>query len=144
MFKAEQPTERRPDEFADALGYIESLLRAVDAAYGEIRRARLFRLGVVFASVCVELVIVAVGPPWVWATAFGLLAIADGLVLAAVRSTVDLPLWRQIRRDEKVIVSAVSTLRELYPLVSQDQQWSSLRSGLDRGRLGRFPIESGE
>jgi len=144
VFKAEQPTERRPDEFEEALRFIESLLRAIDAADREIRRGQMFRLGVVFASVCAELVVVAVGAPWVWVAALVVLLIADGAVLAAVRSTVDVPLRRQIHRDEKVIVGAVSTLRELYPLVSQDQQWSPLRSGLDRGRLGRFPIESGE
>ena len=144
MFKADQPTERRHDEFEEAMRYIESLLRAVDAAHEEIRRARMFRLGVVFASVCAELLVVAIGAPWVWAAALGILVVTDGVVLAVVRSTVDLPLWRQIHRDEKVIVGAVSTLRELYPLVSQDQQWSPLRTDLDRGRLGRFPIESGE
>jgi hypothetical protein len=138
--------DAKVDEFEQTLRHAEMLLTLVDDARTEIRRARLFELACDFGSVCVVLVLVGLTPRawWFGAIALVVLGVADLALARVLRLRTYDPLRRRIRRDEKVIVSAVSVLRELFPLISVDEHWTPIRISRDRMRLGRFPIEPGD
>lgn len=128
------------EDFKLALQLAESLLSDVDGAH---RRLATIRSG-----------------SWVLLTVIGLtiallasfsndfiragLAIAEGLV-SAIIVTALVRRWtaairRQLRRDELSMIDLVNWLRELFPLVAEEEKWDSTQAKLIQTRLERFPI----
>jgi len=72
------------------------------------------------------------------------LAVAEGLVSAAVIAAL-VRRWteavrRQLRRDELSMIDLVNMLRELFPLVSEEEKWDSTQTKFIQTRIERFPI----
>ncbi|MEV4625208.1 hypothetical protein AB0J90_02800 [Micromonospora sp. NPDC049523] len=43
-------------------------------------------------------------------------------------------------RDEEAMVEAVTLLRDVHPLLAEQEQWDYVRERVSRARLSRFPI----
>jgi hypothetical protein len=62
------------------------------------------------------------------------------IAAAGLTSRTILPLNQQIRRDELTMVDLVETMRELLPLLADEEKWSYAQNRLAETRLERFPI----
>jgi uncharacterized membrane protein YjjP (DUF1212 family) len=131
------------EDFELALRDAESLLANVDDARDRYRRYLLIESiavsGVLAAGVCTMIASLPDGAATV-ATAAAFLALAATL-MSYLRSRVRAPLAAQIYRDEKVMAGVVNILRELLPLIAENERWAQLRITQTRMRIGRFPIE---
>ncbi|MER6047525.1 hypothetical protein K2224_37205 (plasmid) [Streptomyces sp. BHT-5-2] len=136
------------DAFDRALAESESRLAVIRRARAQVGVARRVQAG----SGAVALGVIAVallstdrfdgqgGPRVVvslFIAAFGLAAV---LVAQAV---VVLPLCRKVATEERVMLSEVNRLRELFVNVARREEWSRERIRAARQRLSQFPIEGG-
>ncbi|MEK8105799.1 hypothetical protein NKG94_12850 [Micromonospora sp. M12] len=131
------------DDFERFLREAEALLTAVDGARDRYRRylivERIAVAAILATGVCA---LIAVLPHYIGAAA----TVAAFVVLATIlvnslRRNVRAPLNAEIYRDEKVMAGMVNILRELLPLISENERWLELRITQTRMRIGRFPIE---
>ena len=72
------------------------------------------------------------------------LAVAEGLLSAtlivAIARGWTAAIRKQLRRDELSMIDLVNMLRELSPLVAEEEKWDYTRNKLTQIRLERFPI----
>ena len=61
-------------------------------------------------------------------------------VTAVTQVAVRVPLRNQLERDAQAAVDIVSLLREVFPLVSDVENWNETQVRLADTRLSRFPI----
>ena len=134
--------ERRAtgSDFEKTLQHAELLLDKIDNARKSITQAR--GISAAFLTIIAFATAVAV--------AFSGSALRTGFLIgvgalaiiaaAGLTSRTILPLHRQIRRDELTMVDLVETMRELLPLLADEEKWSYARNRLAETRLERFPI----
>ncbi|MCC5480476.1 hypothetical protein [Streptomyces barringtoniae] len=122
-----------------------SVIRRVRAHVGVARRAQVGSGAVALVAIAAALLSIdrpgGKEGPWVvvslFIAAFGLAAI---LVAQAV---VVLPLRRKVAMEERVMLSEVNRLRELFVHVARREEWNRERIRTARQRLSQFPIEGG-
>jgi hypothetical protein len=136
------------DAFDQVLAESESRLAVVRRARAHVGVARRVQVGGgAVALVAVSVALLSTDRPggeggtWVvvslFIAAFGLAA-----VLVA-QAAVVLPLRRKVALEERVMLSEVNRLRELFVHVARREEWSRERIRAARQRLSQFPIEGG-
>jgi hypothetical protein len=126
-------------DFNETLHHAERLLRDVDGARTRIHLIRLIGLGVVVITGLVAIPSAA----WsdgLWPAAAATWSVASVLSVVVLASSSTKPLHRQLRRDELAMVDLVDGLRELLPLLADEEKWNSTLILLAQTRLERFPI----
>ncbi len=128
------------EDFEFALQRAESLLSDVDAAH---RRLATIRSGSWALLIVIALTVALLAS---FSSDFirAILAVAEGLLsailMAALARSWAVATSKQLRRDELSMIDLVNMLRELFPLVAEEEKWDNTRNKFIQTRLERFPI----
>jgi hypothetical protein len=142
----DRPVTGEPDgvEFDGYLRRAEELLVRLDEARA---RARTYQAAsqLLPGTVAAVMATVVVAFPSVNLLLAGVVATATALAGAIATSRrLHVP-WRlQARRDEEAMVEIVTLLRDLAPVLAEEEGWTVVRRRITEARISRFPIGPGE
>jgi hypothetical protein len=129
-------------QFEQALSVAETLMTQADQVRERTHRALIGQTAVI--AVAIVTIAIVVGISDVSSIHRLLVSIVVGFVgfavAAAIQVAVRVPLGNQLERDAQAAVDIVSLLREVFPLVSDVENWNETQVRLADTRLSRFPI----